>query len=275
MPTNHVNVFFVSDRTGITAETLGNSLLTQFEGIDFRKSTLPFINTVDKARNTVDYINHLAESTGVRPILVSTTVSDDIRAILRGANSLFLDLFDTFIPSLEREFNAHASNTAGRAHGVADSKRYYARIDAMNFALEHDDGQSARELARADIILTAPSRCGKTPTTLYLAMQHGIFAANFPLAEEDLDAQRLPSLLLPLKDKLFGLIVDADRLHQIRNERRPGSKYASLAQCSYEVRQAEALYRKLGIPYVNSTTMSIEEIATLAMQDKGIRKQSF
>ena len=271
----NVNVFFVSDRTGITAETLGNSLLTQFDGIDFRKSTLPFINTVEKARSTVDYINHLTETSGSRPILVSTTVSDDIRAILRGANSLFLDLFDTFIPVLELELNLHATNTAGRAHGVADTKRYYARIDAMNFALEHDDGQSSRGLASADIILIAPSRCGKTPTTLYLAMQHGIFAANFPLIEEDLEDQKLPRTIVPLSEKLFGLIVDPDRLHQIRSERRPGSEYASLRQCSFELRQAEAMYRRLGIPYVNSTTMSIEEIATLAMQEKGIRKQSF
>ena len=271
----NVNVFFVSDRTGITAETLGNSLLTQFDGIDFRKSTLPFINTVEKARSTVDYINHLAETSGSRPILVSTTVSDDIRAILRGANSLFLDLFDTFIPVLELELNLHATNTAGRAHGVADTKRYYARIDAMNFALEHDDGQSSRGLASADIILIAPSRCGKTPTTLYLAMQHGIFAANFPLIEEDLEDQKLPRTIVPLSEKLFGLIVDPNRLHQIRSERRPGSEYASLRQCSFELRQAEAMYRRLGIPYVNSTTMSIEEIATLAMQEKGIRKQSF
>lgn len=274
MPTQR-NVFFVSDRTGITAETLGNSLLTQFDGVDFRKSTLPFINTAEKARSTVDYINHLADSTGVRPILVSTTVSDDIRAILRGAKSLFLDLFDTYIPVLESELNLNAAHAAGRAHGVSDTKRYHARIEAMNFALEHDDGQSARELDRADIILVAPSRCGKTPTTLYMAMQHGIYASNFPLTEDDLENLQLPKTLVPYRQRLFGLILDAERLHQIRTERRPGSRYASLPQCSYELRQAEALYRKLGLPYVNSTTMSIEEIATLAMHEKGIRKQAF
>jgi [pyruvate, water dikinase]-phosphate phosphotransferase / [pyruvate, water dikinase] kinase len=272
---NTRHVFFVSDRTGITAETLGNGLLTQFEGIEFKKSTLPFVTTPEKARDTVDYINYLARSEGTQPLVFSTTVSDEIRDILRGTDAVFLDLFDTFIPSLERELGVKSTHQAGRAHGLSDQARYRLRMDAVNFALEHDDGLSVRKLDQADVILIAPSRCGKTPTSLYLAMQHGIYATNFPLTEDDLETQRVPKALAGYEAKLFGLTSDPERLHQVRSERRPGSRYASLAQCGYELRQAESLYRKLRIPFVNTASMSVEEIATVAMQEKDIRRGSF
>lgn len=269
------HVFFLSDRTGITAETLGNGLLTQFDDIDFIKSTKPFINTPEKAQAMVEYIGHVAEDSGVRPLVFSTTVSDEIRAILRGADAFFLDLFDTFVPSLENELQAKSTHAAGRAHGVADPSRYTSRIEAMNFALEHDDGQSVKRLDGADLILIGPSRVGKTPASLYLALQHGVFAMNFPLTEDDLEMMQLPKSLRGHEHKLFGLTNDADRLHQIRTERRPGSRYASLNQCSYELRAAEQLYRKFNIPSVNSANMSIEEMATMAMQEKNIRRHTF
>jgi regulator of PEP synthase PpsR (kinase-PPPase family) len=271
--TNQRYVFFLSDGTGITAETLGGTILTQFEQIDFKKTTLPFINSPDKARNTVDYINHLA-SQGSRPIVFSTTVSDEIRGILRQCQGLFLDLFDTYLPAIETELGLKSVHQAGRAHGLADARRYNARIDAMNYAMEHDDGQSTRDLAKADVILIAPSRCGKTPTTLYLALQHGIFATNFPLTEEDLEAQKMPGSLAGLTGKCFGLTSEAERLHQVRTERRPGSKYASLPQCAYELRQAESLYRKQNVPFINSANMSIEEISAMIMQEKALQRSS-
>lgn len=268
-------VFFLSDGTGITAETLGNTLLTQFEGVTFHKTTLPFINTVERARTTVDYINHLARKQEVRPILISTTVNDAVRDVLRKAEAVFMDLFDHFIPLLEEELAQKSTHAQGRAHGVSDIKRYNARIAAMNYAMEHDDGQSTRDMAQAELILIAPSRCGKTPTSLYLALQHGVFATNYPLIAEDLEAGRLPAHLVAHRDKLFGLTSDPERLAQVRSERRPGSQYASLAQCAFELRQAEQLYRRHGIPFVNSANMSIEEMATVVMQEKGLRKPSF
>jgi len=267
-------VFFVSDRTGITAETLGNSLLTQFDGVDFRSLTFPFVNTDDKARSVVAYINHAATEDGVRPIVFSTTVTDAVRAQLRGADALFLDLFDTFIPTVEKELQVTWAHASGRAHG-RETKQYESRIDAMNFALEHDDGQSLRKLERADVVLIAPSRCGKTPTSLYLALQHGVFAANYPLTDEDLESGQLPGPLKDQKHKLYGLIIDATRLAQIREERRPGSKYASIQQASYELRQATKLYKKFNVPYSDSTNMSVEEIATMVMQEKNLRRQRF
>jgi regulator of PEP synthase PpsR (kinase-PPPase family) len=236
---------------------------------------LPFINTTDKARSTIDYINFVARDSGTRPLVFSTTVNDEVRAILRGADGLFLDLFDHFVHGIELELGVKSTHTQGRAHGMADPRRYSARIDAMNYAMEHDDGASTRDLSSADIILIAPSRCGKTPTSLYMALQHGLFATNVPLTEEELEAQRLPQVLRGMEHRCFGLTADPERLAQVRSERRPGSRYASFAQCAYELRQAEQIYRRFNIPSVNSTNMSIEEIATVAMQEKNLRKQTF
>jgi len=269
------SVFFLSDRTGITAETLGATLLTQFDETQFKQSTLPFINSEEKARSAVEYINHTGQRSGLNPIVFSTTVSDEVRAILRGADALFLDLFDLFVPPLEEELKEKSAHREGRAHGIANEDLYKVRIDAMNYALNHDDGLSANGYGDAQVILVAPSRCGKTPACIYMAMQHGVFAANYPLTEEDLEVKRLPKVLAPYREKLYGLSIDAERLHHIRSERRRGSRYASIPQVSYELRQAEALYRRLNIPHTNTTNMSIEEIATVIMQDKGIRRRSF
>lgn len=270
-----LHVFFVSDRTGITAETLGNALLTQFDQFDIRRQTLPFVNTREKAEATVDYIDHLAAGAERTPVIFSTTVTEDVRTILRRAHALFFDLFDTFIPALEKALDSKSTHAAGRAHGLSDAARYRMRMDAINFALEHDDGVSTRKLEQSDLVIIAPSRCGKTPTSLYLAMQHGLYATNYPLIDEDLERVRLPAVLEPHSSKLFGLTSEPERLAQVRGERRPGSTYASVSQCAYELRQAEALYRKRRIPYVNSANMSVEEIASVAMQEKGLRRQSF
>jgi regulator of PEP synthase PpsR (kinase-PPPase family) len=185
---------------------------------------------------------------------------------------MFLDLFDTYVAPIETELGLKSTHAQGRAHGMADHGRYNARIDAMNYAMEHDDGQSTRDLSRADVILVAPSRCGKTPTTLYLALQHAVFATNFPLTEDDLETLRLPKVLQGFESKLFGLTSDPERLSAVRSERRPGSKYASLAQCSYELRQAERLYTRFNVPQLNSAAMSIEEIAAVVMQEKSLRR---
>lgn len=269
------SIFFLSDRTGITAETLGATLLTQFDEAQFRQSTLPFVNSPEKARSTLEYIEHTGRASGLTPIVFSTTVSDEVRAILRDGDILFLDLFDTFVPALEGALETKSTHRVGRAHGIADEDVYRSRIDAMNYALTHDDGVGENGYAKAQVILVAPSRCGKTPVCIYLAMQHGVYAANYPLTEEDLERRTLPRALQPYKDKLYGLWIDAERLHQIRSERRRGSQYAALPQVSYELRQAERLYKRHGLPYAETTNKSIEEIATLIMQDKNIRRRSF
>ncbi|MET3368423.1 UNVERIFIED_CONTAM: regulator of PEP synthase PpsR (kinase-PPPase family) [Jeotgalibacillus campisalis] len=258
-------VFFLSDSTGITAETLGNTLLTQFPGQRLERRTIPFITTIDQAREVVALINRVAEA-GSLPIIFSTAVGQDIRAILSRSRGQFFDLFGTHIGQLEQTLGAQANGKPGQAHGVGDAVRYQSRMAAVEYAIEHDDGQSLRALERAELILIAPSRCGKTPTTMYLALQHGILAANFPLVEEDFDTMTLPKPLLPFANKCFGLTSQPVRLSQIRQERRPGSNYASLNQCAFELRNAEDMYRANNIPYVNSASMSVEEISATVLQ---------
>ncbi|MES1926819.1 pyruvate, water dikinase regulatory protein [Salinisphaera sp. T31B1] len=269
------SIFFLSDRTGITAETLGATLLTQFDETQFKQSTLPFINTPEKARSVLEYIEHTGKMSGLQPIVFSTTVSEEVRDILRSGGALFLDLFDTFVPQLEGALETKSSHRVGRAHGISNEDVYESRIDAMNFALTHDDGVGENGYHKAQVILVAPSRCGKTPVSIYLAMQHGVYAANYPLTEEDLEGRALPRALKDHKDKLYGLWINPERLHQIRSERRRGSQYAALPQVSYELRQAEALYKRHGLPFAETTNKSIEEIATMIMQDKNIRRRSF
>jgi regulator of PEP synthase PpsR (kinase-PPPase family) len=267
---NHRTIFFVSDQTGITAETLGHSLMTQFDGLKFRSVTVPFIDNVDKAKETVGRINLTGEVEGAKPIVFATLVKDDIREVLREANGLFLDFFDAFIGPLERELEARSTHTVGKAHGVSNTTAYARRIDAMNFALDNDDGATTRNYDRADVILIGVSRSGKTPTCLYMALHYGIFPANYPLADEEFETGRLPAPLEQYKDKLYGLTIAAGRLQQIRTERRPNSRYASPQQVSFELRSAEGLFRKHGIPFLDTSECSIEEIASTVLHNKNL-----
>lgn len=260
-------VFFVSDGTGITAETFGNSILAQFPA-KHRHVRRPFIDSVEKAQQVADEIAATAQREGRRPIVFITLVNEDVRRIVKeSTQGLVLDMFNTFVEPLEAEFGVKSNHRVGRFSDVAKSEEYNDRIEAINFSLAHDDGQSARNLESADVILVGVSRSGKTPTSLYLAMQHGIKAANYPLIPEDFERGHLPSSLAPHKRKCFGLSIDPERLCQIRNERRPDSKYAALENCRWEVRQAETMMRREGIGWLSSTHKSIEEIATTILRD--------
>jgi len=254
--------FFVSDRTGITVEALGSSLLSQFAEMDFLRVTLPFIDTVEKAREAVAQVNEAHRESGQRPLVFSSIVDDAVRAEIRKADGLVLDVFERFIVPLESELGIKSMHAVGRTHSVANVKDYNHRIEAINYTLSHDDGVTHRGLEEADIVLVGVSRSGKTPTCLYMAMQFGIKAANYPLIPEDLEANRIPPQLLPLKHKVWGLSIAPERLHQIRSERRPDSRYAALDNCRYEVAAAEKLMKQAQIQYLDSTTKSIEEIAT-------------
>lgn len=261
-------VFFVSDGTGITAETFGNSILAQFPAQP-RHVRRPFIDTVDKARLVVAEINQAFAIEGKRPIVFATLVNSEVRDALAAddCSGLVMDMFRTFVEPLEAELGVKSNHRVGRFTDVSKSHEYSERIEAINFSLAHDDGQSARNLDIADVILIGVSRSGKTPTSLYLAMQHGVKAANYPLIPEDFERNSLPATLLPHKRKCFGLTIDPVRLAQIRNERRPGSRYAALDNCHQEVQDAEAMMRRAGIPWLSSTHKSIEEIATTILRD--------
>ena len=267
-------VFYISDRTGITSETLGHSLLTQFGAIEFTRESLRFIDTPDKAVAAVSKINQAAEAGGSRPIVFSTLIDPTVRDIVAASKGVFFDLFDAFIEPMEQELGMQSSHSIGRSHGMEDIADYESRVNAVNFTLRHDDGATTRDDDRADIILIGVSRSGKTPTCLYLALHYSIFCANYPLTEDDFDELRLPDSLQPFREKLFGLTIKPERLHQIRSQRRPDSRYAALHQCQLEVRHTQALYQKLGIPFLDTTSMSVEEIATSIMQNGQFAKPS-
>ncbi len=266
LPAASRTVFFVSDGTGITAETFGHSVLTQFE-LRFRQVRLPFIDTLDKAHDAVRKINEAFETDGQRPIVFSTLVHTELSDVIRKCKGMYMDMFQTFVAPLEQELGVKSTHTIGRSHNIVDSEEYKNRIEAINFSLAHDDGQSHKNLAEADVILVGVSRSGKTPTSLYLAMQYGIKAANYPLIPDDFERGRLPSSLYLFKSKIFGLTITPERLTEIRNERRAGSKYASLENCRYEVNEAEAMMKREGIRWLSSTTKSIEEISTTILQE--------
>ncbi|MES2935117.1 MAG: pyruvate, water dikinase regulatory protein [Pseudomonadota bacterium] len=259
-------VFFVSDGTGITAETFGHAVLTQFD-LRFRQVRLPFIDTMDKAYDAVRKINDAFAQDGNRPIVFSTLVKANLSGVVRQSRSMYMDLIQTFVEPLEQELDMKSSHTIGRSHNMVNSEAYKNRIEAINFSLAHDDGQSHKNLSNADVILVGVSRCGKTPTSLYLAMQYGIKAANYPLIPEDFQRGKLPSALPLYRNKIFGLSIASDRLSEIRNERLPGSKYAAIENCRYEVNEAEAMMKREGIRWLSSTTKSIEEISTTILQE--------
>ena len=266
LPSAARTVFFVSDGTGITAETFGHSVLSQFE-LRFRQVRLPFIDTMEKAYDAARKINEAFAADGQRPIIFSTLVKTDLSAVIRKSSGMHMDLIQTFVAPLEQELGVMSTHTIGRSHNIVDSEEYKNRIEAINYSLAHDDGQSHKNLSSADVILVGVSRSGKTPTSLYLAMQYGIKAANYPLIPDDFERDKLPSALYEFKNKIFGLSITPERLSEIRNERRAGSKYAAIENCRYEVNEAEKMMKREGIRWLSSTTKSIEEISTTILQE--------
>jgi hypothetical protein len=259
--------FFISDGTGITAETFGNAILAQFESNN-RRVRLPFVDSADKAHQAVRQINHVAELEGKKPLVFLTVVNMEVLEVIKShCHGMLMDMFGTFVEPLEAELGIKSNHRVGRFSDVSKSKAYHDRIEAINYSLAHDDGQSNTDLEGSDVILVGVSRSGKTPTSLYLAMQYGLKASNYPLIPEDFERRQLPPALVPHRKKLFGLTINPERLSEIRNERRPNSRYASLENCRYEVSEAEAMMRRTGVRWLSTTTKSIEEIATTILQE--------
>ena len=265
-----VPVFFLSDSTGISAETMGNALLIQFPDLHFERRLIPFISTVEDARRVVGILDR-AMAGPVTPLAFTTAAVGEIRAVLHTSKCPIIDFFGLHMERVESILGVSGMHIAARLHGVGDIRRYNTRMAAVEFAIEHDDGQSLRALDKSDVILVAPSRCGKTPTTMYLALQHGVFVANYPLVDEDFESSELPRPVRALRDRCFGLVTTPQRLSQVRTERRPHSRYSSLEQCTYELRKADALFRSYGIPTVNSSAASVEEMSTMILQTLKIK----
>jgi regulator of PEP synthase PpsR (kinase-PPPase family) len=260
-----VPVFFLSDSTGISAETMGNALLLQFPDLVFERTTIPFISSVEVAREVVAELDAAMDGP-VTPLVFTTAAEDRIRDELSKTRAPIIDFFEMHMAPVERILGRRGSREVARLHGVGDIKRYNTRMAAVEFTIEHDDGQSLRALDRADVVFIAPSRCGKTPTSMYLALQHGLFVANYPLVDEDLESRDLPRPVADLADRCFGITTTVERLSRVRNERRPGSRYADLTQCRWELRQATELYAANKIPVIDSSAKSVEEMAALVLQ---------
>jgi [pyruvate, water dikinase]-phosphate phosphotransferase / [pyruvate, water dikinase] kinase len=264
-------VYFISDGTAITAETLGKSLLTQFEQVEFEFVTLPYINTPEQIVTTIELIESSHRDHGSLPIVIITIVDAKLRQQFKQCDAFIVDIFSAFLTPLEMELNTPSTHTTGKQRGI-DHHQYADRIDAVHFAIDNDDGAITREYDQADIILVGVSRCGKTPTSLYLALQFGIKAANYPLTEEDFGNYKLPNVLKAHKDKLYGLTITPQRLQSIRQMRRADSQYASMNQCQREIREVETIFRTERIPYMDTTHASIEEISTRIMEAAGLRR---
>lgn len=267
------SVFFISDGTAITAETLGHSLLAQFPNVKFDIHIIPYISSEEAATSVVAEINARALQDGEKPLVFDTLVDPYVREIINTASAVNLDVFEGLISKLSDELQVLPTTLVGQTHAVTDTASYKARIDAVHFALDNDDGARTRHYDKADLILIGVSRSGKTPTSIYLSLQFGIRVANYPLTEEDLDDNRLPAVLRPHKNKLFGLMIDADRLVAIRTERKANSRYASFSQCQMELRAIEGIYISEGIKYLNVSEMSIEEISTRVLQMTGLKRR--
>ena len=266
-------VYFVSDHTGITAEAMGRSLLSQFEDLEYDAEHYPFVDSTSKVREVVAHINDGATRSGVRPLVFSTLVDPGLRDCLKESRGLIYDFFDTYTASLETELGLDSNHAHGRVHGMGNKKVYSDRIHAVNYALVNDDGAVTKNYPSADLVLLGVSRSGKTPTCLYLGLQYGILAANYPLTDDDLDNPGLPAAVRNAGGRLFGLTIDPMQLRRIRQERRPDGRYASLEQCKSETRKAEHLFKTHGIPFIDTTSMSIEEIATRVMQLTGLESR--
>ncbi len=267
-------IFFISDGTGITAETLGQTLLSQFQALTFEQITIPFVNRAEKAQEVVLRINKLAEKSNLRPVIFSTIVNEEIKTIVASTNAVYIDFFQAFIPNLEKAFNEKAGEFVGYSHGIKNQQRYTNRIEALNYTLNADDGLALKTYEMADLILVGVSRTGKTPTSLYLAIQFGLYVANYPITEDDFPLARVPSALQKFQKKLFGLTIQPLRLSEIRNERRAGSQYASIAQCKKEINAVEKMFHRENIPFLETTHYSIEEISARILTKTGLSRRS-
>lgn len=266
-------VFFVSDRTGLTAESYGKCLLAQFPDLEFETITLAFVDTTEKALHAREQINQVSMESELKPIVFSTLVNDDEQYIIESANGCVISLFHSFIGSLEGCFGVESSHKQGVSRISFSDTTYQRRLDAIDFSLVHDDGVRIDHYEQADVILAGVSRCGKTPTSLYLAMNFSLKVANYPLTPEDMESEELPPCLQQNVDKLVGLTIKPVPLSRIRRQRRPDSDYSSLEICQAELNKAKGMFEKAGIPVFDTTDTSIEEISSRVVRALGLVRE--
>ncbi len=261
-------VYFVSDHTGVTAEVVGQSLLSRFDHVNIETHTKPFVSTVERAHEVAGEFRALPEP----PIVFSTVTDPEVRRLIGESAAVHFDVFEPYMGKLEAALGHSAARVVGAAHSIRDLARYQARIDSVEFALTTDDGSNVKRYVKADVIMVGVSRVGKSPTCLYLAMTYGVRASNFPLVEEDLETEALPRALAAHRSKLFGLTIEPRRLHELRTKRSPGTSYASLERCEFETRRAERLFRHHNVPFLDTTNVSVEELASQVLQRSNVER---
>ncbi|MDI6688479.1 MAG: pyruvate, water dikinase regulatory protein [Desulfobacterales bacterium] len=268
------SAFYISDSTAITAEVFGHALLSFFPE-EFNHVTIPFVETIKKAQQVNKQIEKSFQDSGMRPLVFHTIVNAQVKEIISSGAGISYSFLDQFIAPLEKELGVMVKPEKHRTHSIHE-RTYDIRIQAVNFAMASDDGANPKNYDEADIILIGVSRSGKTPTSLYLALQYGINAANYPFTEDDMVGElKLPDVLHAHKEKLFGLTINANLLHQIRSERRSNSRYASIKQCQMELKETENLYRRENIPFINSTRFSVEEISAKILAETGLQRRKY
>ena len=267
------DVFYVSDGTAITAETCGHAVLSQFP-VEFNQMTLPFVESIERAKDVKSTINKRAKQTGEKPLIFYSIVIPEVKAIIEESEALFYDVLNMLVAPIQQDLQLQPKPHLHRTHSIhKNMETYDDRIAAIEYTLAHDDGISLNGLEQADIILLGVSRCGKTPTSLYLAMQFGIRAVNYPFIEDDMSNLKLPAAIEAYRYKTFGLTIHSQRLQAIRNERYANSQYATAQQCEFELGKVEAMFRREAIPYLNTTDLSVEEISTRLLDMSGLKRK--
>lgn len=269
------DVFYVSDGTAITCETLGHVVLGQFPFIPNEK-TFPFVESQDKVADVVKEIETSYQRNGVKPLVFFSIVVPDVREMLLEAPAYSYDVLESIVQKVQDDIQMAPKPKLQRSRSVGkDSDTYFDRIAAIEYTLAHDDGITLKGLEQADIILLGVSRSGKTPTSLYMAMQFGLRVVNYPFIAEDVKMMRLLPDFEIHRHKLFGLTIDPERLTEIRENRLSGSDYASTEQCKLELDTVEALFRREAIPYINTSSLSVEEITTRILEKAGMKRRLF
>ncbi|EPQ8525271.1 posphoenolpyruvate synthetase regulatory kinase/phosphorylase PpsR [Vibrio vulnificus] len=269
------DVFYVSDGTAITCETLGHVVLGQFPFVANEK-TFPFVESEEKLTELIKHIEISFQTNGIKPLVFFSLVLPDLKARLMESPAYCYDVLESIVQRVKDDIQMEPTPKLQRSRSVGkDTDTYFDRIAAIEYTLAHDDGISLKGFELADIILLGVSRSGKTPTSLYMAMQFGLRVVNYPYIDDDIKGLKLLPEFEIHRHKLFGLTIDPKRLTEIRENRLAGSDYASTEQCQHELANVEALFRREAIPYINTTSLSVEEISTRVLEKTGLKRRLF
>ena len=258
-PVKRLHLHLVSDSTGETLEAIAKAALIHFDGVETIKHFWPMVRTEGHLDRI---IGDIAQNPGlVLFTLVNVEVRRTLESRCRALGLPAVAVLDQVLHSLSTLLDQEAKARPGQQY-VLDAA-YFARVEAIQFTIAHDDGIGWENWERADIVLAGVSRTSKTPTSIYLA-NRGYKTANIPLVIESPPPSSLYTLKHPL---VVGLITSADRLIQVRRNRllslnqAPETDYVDQESVAREVAFARRIYADNGWPVIDMTRRSIEEAA--------------